>query len=67
MFFPSRSCGWGNPNLQEIFIIDLKHEIVAHRVNLLLDRQRDVRVIGLNPDTLVEEADYTIWRHKKPS
>ena len=60
------AAGWGNPNLKEIFIIDFRNELVAHRVNLLLDRRRDVRVIGLNPETLVEEADYTIWRHNKP-
>lgn len=57
--------GWSNPNLEEIFIIDPNHKPVAHRVNLLLDRRRDVRVIGLHPDTLAEEADYTIWRHDK--
>ena len=59
------AAGWSNPALEEIFIINPRHDVVAHRVNLLLDRQRDVRVIGLNPDTLSEEADYTIWRHSK--
>ena len=60
------AAGWSNHNLDEIFIVNPDHKLVAHRVNLLLDRRRDVRVIGLNPETLVEEADYTIWRPNKP-
>lgn len=58
------AAGWSNPNLEEILIVDPNHEVVAHRVNLLLDQSRDVLVKGLNPATLKEENDYTIWRHK---
>jgi hypothetical protein len=57
--------GWSNHNLEEILIVDPKHEVIAHRVNLLLDTRRDVRVLGLDPSTLEEERDYTIWRHRK--
>lgn len=57
--------GWSNPNLEEILIVDPKHGVIAQRVNLLLDVRRDVRVLGLNPSTLEEEMDYTIWRHRK--
>jgi len=59
------AAGWDNPSLEEIIIINPSHSMVAHRVNLLLNRQRNVRVVSLNPDTLSEEADYTIWRHSK--
>jgi hypothetical protein len=61
------AAGWSNPNLEEIFIVDPNHELIAHRVNLLLDRTRDVRVVGLNHATMVEEMEYTIWRHHKPA
>ncbi len=62
------SFGWRNPNLEEIFVINPNHKVVAHRINLLLlDTRRDIRVIGFNPDTLKQEADYTIWRHRKLS
>jgi hypothetical protein len=57
--------GWSNSCLEEILIVDPNHEVIAHRVNLLLDRRRDVRVLSLNPSTLEEEKDYTIWRHRK--
>jgi hypothetical protein len=56
--------GWSNPNLEEILIVDPNHCLIAHRVNLLIDRRRDVRVIGLNSETMTHEEDYTIWRHQ---
>lgn len=56
--------GWNNPNLEEILIVDPNHGIVAHRINLLLTSQRDIRVLGLNPSTLMVEKEYTIWRHR---
>jgi hypothetical protein len=58
------AAGWSNSNLEEILIVDPNHELIAHRVNLLLDPRRDVRVLGLHPSTLEEEKDYTIWRHR---
>ena len=57
------AAGWSNSNLEEVFIVNPHHSVVAHRVNLLLDNRRDVRVIGLNAETLEVEEDYTIWRH----
>lgn len=58
------AAGWSNPNLEEILIVDPNHQIVSHRVNLLLDPRRVVQVKGHNPITLQEEADYTIHRHR---
>jgi hypothetical protein len=58
------AAGWSRSKVEMILIVNPHHSLVAHRVNLLLDRQRDVRVFGLNPETLKREADYTIWRHK---
>jgi hypothetical protein len=60
------AAGWSNPNLETIYIVNPNHSVVAHRVNLLLDSRRDVRVVGLNPETLEPEAEYTVWRHAKP-
>jgi hypothetical protein len=54
------AAGWSNPNLEEIFVVDPNHSVVAHRVNLLLDGRKNVRVIGLNAETLNAEAEYTI-------
>jgi hypothetical protein len=59
------ACGWSNPNLEEILIVNPNHESVARRVNLLLDRRRDVVVKGVNPSSMTTERDYTIWRHAK--
>lgn len=58
------AAGWTNPNLKEILIVSPNHEEVAHRVNLLLDRRRDVEVKGFSPNNLGVEYQYTIWRHK---
>jgi hypothetical protein len=60
------AAGWSNPNLETVLVVDPMHSVVAHRVNLLLDRRRDVRVMGLNADTLEIEDDYTIRRYRKP-
>jgi hypothetical protein len=56
------AAGWSNSNLEEVFIVNPHHSVVAHRVNLL-DNRRDVRMIRLNTETLEVEEDYTIWRH----
>lgn len=53
------AAGWSNRNLETIFIVNPNHSLVAHRVNLLLDPRHRVRVIGLNPNTLELEAEYT--------
>lgn len=58
------AAGWSNQNLKEILVISPNHEEVAHRVNLLLDRRRDIEVKGFAPDKLGVEHNYTIWRHK---
>jgi len=51
------AAGWSNSNLEEVFIVNPHHSVVAHRVNLLLGNRRDVRVIGLNAETLEVEED----------
>jgi hypothetical protein len=61
------AAGWSNQNLKEILVISPNHEEVAHRVNLLLDRRRDVVVKGYAPDKLGIEHNYTIWRQKANS
>ncbi|MEP6878977.1 MAG: hypothetical protein ABI865_09025 [Nitrosospira sp.] len=58
------ACGWSNKNLKEIVIVSPDHEEVAHRVNLLLDRRRDIEVKGFSPDKLGIEHNYSIRRHK---
>lgn len=58
------ACGFSNPYLEEILIVDPNHSLVAHRINLLLGRRRDVAVKGVNARTMEVEADYTVWRHK---
>jgi hypothetical protein len=58
------ACGWSNKCLEEIIIINPSHENVAHRVNLLLDRKRDIKITGYSPDKLNAKHDYTITRHK---
>lgn len=54
------AAGWSNPNLTEIFIVDPQHKIVGHRVNLLLDPRRTVKVWGVNAKSLDIESEYTI-------
>ncbi len=56
--------GWSNQCLEEIIIINPSHESVAHRVNLLLDRRRDIKVSGYSPNELSTKFDYSITRHK---
>ncbi len=51
---------WNCSSMEEILIVDPKHEKIAHRVNLLVARERNVRIVGINPDTMAEEKDYTI-------
>jgi hypothetical protein len=52
--------GWNNPNLREIIVVVPDHEVVAHRVNLLLDHRRGVIVKGYAPNDLRTAVDYTI-------
>lgn len=56
--------GWSNPCLEEIIIINPNHESVALRVNLLLDRKRDIKVSGYSPNDLSTKIDYTITRYE---
>lgn len=58
------AAGWSNSKLKEILVISPNHEEVAHRVNLLLDRKRDVEVKGFAPDKLGIEHNYSIKRRK---
>jgi hypothetical protein len=62
------ACGWSNENLREIDIIAPDHAVIAQRVNLLLDRRRDIVVRGFAPHNVDVAVDYTIYRHssKKP-
>lgn len=57
------ACGWDNPVLKEIEIIAPDHDVIAHRVNLLLARKKDIAVKGYNPSNLKEYTDYSIIRH----
>ena len=55
--------GWnGSSLLESVDIIDLDHELVAHRVNLLVDPRRVVAVHGYHPSALETRSDYTIHR-----
>lgn len=56
------ACGFSNPLLEEILIVNPEHETVAHRVNLLVDPRFNVRVLGVNPETFETQEDYTIKR-----
>jgi len=58
------AAGFSNTALEEILIVDPNHSVIAHRINLLLDRRRDIKVKGINCTTIEEEADYTIWRKR---
>lgn len=58
------ACGWSNPVLNEIEVIAPDHEVISHRVNLLLDRKRDVVVKGYNPSDLNRYTDYSVKRHR---
>jgi len=58
------ACGWSNPLLEEILIVNPNHKVVAQRVNLLLDRERNVEVKGINPMFMDVEVDYTIRQHR---
>jgi hypothetical protein len=59
------ACGWSNQALEEILIVNPNHSLVAHRVNLLLDRKRDIVVKGIDPSSMTVAADYTMRRHER--
>lgn len=56
------ACGWSNSVLEEIEVIVPDHEVVAHRVNLLLDGRRSVAVKGYDPRSLRGFVDYSVNR-----
>jgi hypothetical protein len=58
------AAGWSNPNLREISVVTPDHELVAHRVNLLLDPRREVIVKGYVPGDLKTGFDYTVKRRE---
>jgi len=57
------AAGWSNDKLYEIHVIAPDHAQIAHRVNLLLDRKRDIIVKGFDPQRLDVPFDYTVRRH----
>lgn len=61
------AAGWSNPNLREINVVAPDHELVAHRVNLLLDPRREVIVKGYAPGDLKTGHDYTVRRQRSMS
>jgi hypothetical protein len=54
------AAGWNNPNLEEVIVVVPDHELVTHRVNLLLDHTRRIVVKGYAPTDLKNFTDYTI-------
>lgn len=58
------AAGWSNSVLKEILIVDPNHQEISHRVNLLLDRKRDICVKGFHPEKIGIEYDYSVIRHK---
>jgi hypothetical protein len=61
------ACGWSSKVLKEIDVISPDNEAVAHRVNLLLDRQREISVKGYRPSGLKMTVDYSIIRKQVSS
>jgi hypothetical protein len=56
------ACGFSNNVIEEVCIVAPDHEMIAHRVNLLLDRRRQVTVKGYAPGDLLSFRDYTVKR-----
>jgi hypothetical protein len=58
------AAGWSNPIIEGIDVVVPAHDlaVVAHRVNLLLDPRRRVRVTGFDPTRLDQPVDYTVQR-----
>jgi hypothetical protein len=54
--------GCHESDLAGVDVITPDHSLVAHRVNLLLDPRRTVRVHGYHPDDLESPTDYTVVR-----
>lgn len=57
--------GWSNSVLREIEVIAPDHDVIAHRVNLLLNRKRDILIRGYHPENLKEATDHSVIRHNK--
>jgi hypothetical protein len=47
---------------REVLVIAPDHETVAHRINLLINPARRVRVLGMAPDKLDTKVDHTAQR-----
>jgi hypothetical protein len=56
------AAGLSNDVLEQIDVIVPDHAIVAHRINLLLNQERPIKVIGYDPKALHSPIDYTIKR-----
>ncbi|MCC8363619.1 hypothetical protein LK996_11120 [Lysobacter sp. A6] len=54
--------GWNNATLRQIDVIVPDHDLVANRVNMLLNPKRTVAVTGYHPDQLDTPIDYTVRR-----
>ena len=54
--------GWDSDDLECIDVVVPNHELVAHRVNLLVNPERHVSVRGFDPRALDSIIDYTVSR-----
>lgn len=54
------ACGWSSHVLKEIIVVDPRHEEVAQRINVLLDRRFSISVWGMSPGSLDQRVDYTV-------
>lgn len=57
----------GSSCLQSVDVIVPDHEIVAHRVNLIVDPRCAAPIYGYHPSELDNRIDYTIPRGPSPS
>lgn len=56
------AAGLSNENLDEIIVIAPDHELIAHRVNLLLDPGREIKILGYEPHKLGTPHNHTVIR-----
>jgi hypothetical protein len=54
------AAGWDNRYLERLDIVVPDHEVVAHRINLLLSHKQPVAVYGFNPGNLAQSTNYTV-------
>lgn len=56
------ACGWSTPLIEEIEIIAPDHDVISHRVNLLTDPRKHVKVHGYHPSDLANYVDHSVKR-----